>query len=851
VPCYNGDAHLLFGLLAQQDLAGRVKHCGNKGRACVLVCTLINPFWWLPSVAVRTGLAAVAGADLHGTVFTLNPDGRHSVVPGANVTLSGPSFSKQTISDDQGRYSFTAVPVGTYQIDAKAPGLTGSGAVTVLLGAVVEAAVRLRVEAIKQSVTVTASVESAPSETSAQSVTIHTSTVDNAPNKNERFEELLPLVPGVVRGPDGRLNLKGASSTQASWLVNSANVTDPATGDKAMNLPIDVVSSVKVISNPYDPEYGRFTGAISSVETRTSNFDKFHFSIQNLVPRPRKRGGDFVGVGALTPRLTLTGPLYRDKIAFTQSFEYRFVRTPVESLPALRRDTKLESFDSFTQFDLNISSKQTATVSFAVFPQKLDYLGLNTFTPQPSTPDLHSRGYQASFQHRYVADSGGVLISQFSYKRFDADVFPNGTDPYRLLVETTEGGFFNRQKRQTHSVAWQEIYQLSPKQFWGSHQLKFGIDYSHNTYDGRQQFSPVDIVGVAGYPLERIRFDAPSAFSIHQNEIAWFAGDQWTVGPRLAFDLGLRVDRDSITDATNVAPRAGFTLALTRDRKTLLKAGGGLFYDRVPLNAPAFPFFPGRTLQMLDPGGPVTSSRPHLNEITGNLRNPRSEVWNAEIDRQVFDNLLIRVVFQQRNTVDNLVLNPITSPAANTLSLASRGREFYREFQITGRYQVHHSTINASYVRSRAFGDLNDFTQFFGNDPVAVIRANQRGRLGFDSPNRFLAWGEIAAPWKITLMPVFDMHTGFPYSVENQRREFVGPRNSLRFPCFESVDLQVQREIRLPMFKERKAKVGFGVFNLLDHNNPRDVQSDLDSYRFGDFFNPVVRTFRAKFVLEF
>ena len=81
--------------------------------------------------------------------------------------------------------------------------------------------------------------------------------------------------------------------------MNSANVTDPATGDRAMNLPIDVVSSVKVISNADDPEYGRFTGAVSSLETRTNNFDKFHFSIQNLLPRPRKRGGDFVGSGRL------------------------------------------------------------------------------------------------------------------------------------------------------------------------------------------------------------------------------------------------------------------------------------------------------------------------------------------------------------------------------------------------------------------------------------------------------------------------------------------------------------------------------------------------------------------------
>jgi len=57
--------------------------------------------------------------------------------------------------------------------------------------------------------------------------------------------------------------------------VNSANVTDPATGGQAVNLPIDVVSSVQVISNAYDPEYGKFTGAVSSVETRTSNSTNF------------------------------------------------------------------------------------------------------------------------------------------------------------------------------------------------------------------------------------------------------------------------------------------------------------------------------------------------------------------------------------------------------------------------------------------------------------------------------------------------------------------------------------------------------------------------------------------------
>ena len=61
----------------------------------------------------------------------------------------------------------------------------------------------------------------------------------------------------------------------------------------------------------------------------------------------------------------------------------------------MRRDMKLESFDSFTQADVSLSETHSATVSFSAFPEKLAYLGLNTFTPQESTPDLHQRGYQA------------------------------------------------------------------------------------------------------------------------------------------------------------------------------------------------------------------------------------------------------------------------------------------------------------------------------------------------------------------------------------------------------------------------------------------------------------------------
>src|SRR6266436_6251838 len=793
---------------------------------------------------------SIASGSIRGDVFTKGTNGEPAVLPGALIVLHGP-ITKETESDAKGAFAVDGIPPGTYQIEANAPGLYAVVAVEVSAGTSSTASVEMSVAAVTSSVNVNAS-DTAQGEESTQHNTISQSVVEKAPNQEEKIESLLPLIPGVVRGPDGRINMKGAQATQAGWLVNSANVTDPATGGQAINLPIDVVSSVQVISNPYDPEYGKFTGAVSSVETRTSNFDKFHFSIQNLLPRARDRNGSIVGIGAFTPRATITGPLIKDRLAFTQSLEYRFVRTPVESLPPLQRDTKIESLDSFSQFDLKISERQSATLSVAVFPQKFDYLGLNTFTPQPSTTDLHQRGYQISAQHSFVRKSGALLSSRFAYEEFDADTFPNSQDPYRLLVETTEGGFFNRQVRNTDRVQWQEIYQSSPKHFYGDHQLKVGFDFSHSSYNGRQQFLPVDIVGVAGTTLQRIEFGAPTTFVVHQNEFAWFGGDQWTVGPRLTVNFGLRFDSDSITDSIHAAPRVGLTLALTKDRRTLLKAGAGLFYDRVPLNARAFPLFPDRTLVTFDATGEVASSLLYSNVIAGGLRNPRSETWNVEIDRQVIEKLLVRVAYQQRNTVYDLVLNPETTASGNLLSLANSGRDFYREFQITGRYQIGHQTLNASYVRSKATGDLNDFNQFFGSNPQAVIQPDSRGPLPFDAPNRFLAWGEFIAPWKVTVMPVFDMHTGFPYSVVNHMRDFVGPRNDHQFRRFESLDLQALKELRLPFgHKEGRVKVGFSVFNLFNHFNPRDVQNDQDSQRFGDFFNGPPRTFRGKFVFGF
>jgi hypothetical protein len=780
-----------------------------------------------------------------GTVVTIDSRGDRVAVARANVQLSRSDLSRQSVADDQGRYSFADVPTGEYRIEATAPGMSGSNQVAVSPGVSANVTIELRLNAIRDSVNVSADAESPLSMDSSADSTINRSTVMNAPNKYDRADAVLPLVPGVVRGPDGLINMKGARSSQGGSLVNSANVTDPATGNTALSLPIDVVESVKVIANPYDAEYGRLSGAVSSIETVTGNFNALHITAQNLLVRPRKRAGDFVGIESATPRLTLTGPLVKNKIAFTQSIEYRFIRTPVSSLPQLQRDIKLEGFNSFSQLDANLNSQQSLTAGFMLYPQKINYLGLNTFMPQSSTPDLHQRGYMAYVQHRETIGANSLIISQVNYKRFDADVTPNSTDPYQLLVETTTGGFFNRQSRNTTRTEWQETYQHTVH---GAHNFKAGFDYARSDYDGRVQLLPVTLVGIANLPIESITFGPPSRFDIHQNEFAWFLADHWTVSKRMALDLGVRFDRDSITESINTAPRGGFALMLTSDAKTILKGGAGLFYDRVPLNVASFPLLPDRTVSVLALAGGIVSSTPYLNQIPYGLRNPRSVGWNVELDRQLTSGLVVRAGFQQRNTSRDFAL----TPDANALTLLNSGRSFYREFQITAQYKIRRGTLNASYVRSKAFGNLNDFNQFFGNTAFPFIQPDERGRLPFDAPNRVIAWGQWNAPFKLTVLPVVDVHTGFPYSVFDQAREFVGPRDSQRFPTFASVDLQITRPISIHLPHEKfHARVGFSVYNVLNHFNPRDVQGDIDSERFEALFNGVGRTFRGKFILEF
>jgi len=331
---------------------------------------------------------------------------------------------------------------------------------------------------------------------------------------------------------------------------------------------------------------------------------------------------------------------------------------------------------------------------------------------------------------------------------------------------------------------------------------------------------------------------------------------------RLKIEYGLRYDRNNVTSENNFAPRVSFAFLPLVDGRTVVRGGIGLFYDDVDMNVATFTQLQERVLTHFGPDGQEIIGAPQLQRLAlldSKLRTPRSVNWNVQVDREWIKNLFVRVGYQQRQGRREFVLNPMSEPGAvatgsssneqSILALSNSGSSRYRELEVTARYKFReHDEFIASYVRSSAIGDLNDFNSYFGNFENPIIRANERSQLPFDVPNRFLIRSEFHTKYGLTWSPVLDVRTGFPFSLIDEDRNFVGPRNLAgRFPTFVSLDMQVLKTISLPgRFTKYRAHLGLKVFNVTNHLNPRDFQNNLASDNFGSFSNGVGRAFGTR-----
>jgi hypothetical protein len=238
----------------------------------------------------------------------------------------------------------------------------------------------------------------------------------------------------------------------------------------------------------------------------------------------------------------------------------------------------------------------------------------------------------------------------------------------------------------------------------------------------------------------------------------------------------------------------------------------------------------------------------------GRLNVPYSLGLNVQVDREIRNGLLVRFGYEQRETHRDIFVNPIETGNTTALNLMGTGRQSYREFQWTVRWEPReHILIFSSFTHSRATGDLNGYDQFFGGVPHPIVRPNERGLLPYDAPNRFLFWGYMNIPLGFQFSPVLEIRNGYPFSKVDADLNFIGPRDGAgRFPTFGALDTQLMRPFLIHTKKKTvRVKPAISFFNVTNHDNARDVQQNVFSPHFGGFSNSVTRLFRWKIDFEF
>ncbi len=834
-------------------LACRGRRWFQPGLVLVLLC-LVTAAGRAQTTSIRLG----KGISVHVAVT----DDKGKTVEQAKVELLSGEIVKASATTDKTGKAQLEVPAGSYRLVVNKQGYIRTETDLQLAASVQtqDVDVVLAPAALsKQEVNVNATSENPVTETVAPAQgTLDATQVKELPDKPATVADVLPLVPAVVRDRSGTVHIAGRSEEHSTLLVNSVDVTDPATGMFGLTVPIDAVETIAVSESPYLAQYGRFTAGVVTAETRRGG-EKWEFSLNDPLPDFRIRSWHLQGLKDATPRLNFSGPIIKDKFYLVEGAEYSIVKSEVYTLPFPENQITRESVNSYTQFDYVVSPSQTITASLHFAPHRVDNAGLNSFNPIPLTPNAAYHPYTASIMDR-MALAGGVLQSIVAYTHMGSAVTSKGTEDMIFTPDGNLGNYFSNEHRTSSRLEWIENYTTRGYHALGLHTLQFGITAAQTENDGVFSAQPVLIEDGSGHLLQRYDFSAGTKFSIDDFAPAGYLQDHWIIGSRFAIDVGLRTESQSVTHTVRWAPRAGMVWSL--NPRTVIRGGAGVFYDTVPLNIFAFNHFPEETITTYGPGcdpanvpacSIVDGPRTYINlmdtvstggflfvsrsQRTGNFA-PYSIAWHVELEERFRPWLIARIKYFHSENNNQLSLTPEIFTNQSAMVLSTNGASQIRQIEFTSQIGTRADRrFFFSYVRQHARGTLNDAADYLSDFPFPVVRTTVTGSLAGEIPNRFLLWGTYLAPKGFRLTPRLEYRNGFPWQpidvYQNYVTSLTGPQD--RFPRYFTLGVRVSHDFKVLKGKHA-IRVSVTGDNITNHINPLEVHNNVADPAFGTVF---------------
>ncbi len=496
-----------------------------------IVAALLFAFVW---IGIAFGQGSASG-DLHVIV----KDEKGSVVTTATVTAreQAKATVRATTSNTEGEYRLVSLPPGVYTITVEAPGFARAEArdQSLTVGQSKELPITLSVSGVETVVNVSSEAELVETSRSSTTNTIDQRRIDNLPINGRNYINFAQTDSQVVRdnapntgaAPTSGLNFSGQRARSNLVNVDGADATDNSVNGVRSTVSQEAVQEFQIITNGYAAEFGRASGGVVNIITRSGSND-FHGDVfgylrnrnfQAVNPFSTEKNPAYTRVQA---GVAFGGPIKKDKTYYY--FSYEITR---------RHET---GFSSIGQNNFDLVNFDTAQIGLPFGPLDLSSEQIAFLTdPRVIALETASPAVQAGVL-KYVTLAGA-----------SAGQGIQGQWPTQLVQVITGGalsswaGFPTSCAPPGPCVATPKSYQTLNSQrgnfpvFEGTSLYSFRLDHNlsnNNRLMFRANVSPSTVTGIeVGGQAQPFGQNAYSRTSQQTyRDVAGTVQDTWTVG---------------------------------------------------------------------------------------------------------------------------------------------------------------------------------------------------------------------------------------------------------------------------------------------------------------------------------